>query len=122
MNEFKDRLKELRTDADMTKTELAEALGVSKVTVGYWESGQRMPARAMIEAIADCFNVDMDYLCGRDEKSTYYINPKSAQMAQEIFESKDLRALFDAARDVPPEVLRSTAELLRKFKEANPDG
>lgn len=122
MAEFKERLQELRESADMSKKQLADVLRVSKASVGYWESGQRMPARSTLEAIADYFNVDMDYLCGRDEKSTYYINPQAAQVAQKIFEDKNLRALFDAAKDVPPEVVQSAAELLKRFKETNPNG
>jgi hypothetical protein len=42
-------------------------------------------------------------------------------VAQEVFDNPDLRILFDAARDAKPEDLRLAAEMLRKFKAANPD-
>ena len=33
------KIKELRKAADMNKTQLAKAVGVSDVTISYWESG-----------------------------------------------------------------------------------
>ena len=52
----------------------------------------------------------------------YYLNNETAQIAQEIFENKDMRILFDAARDSRPEDLKIAADMLRRFKETNPDG
>ena len=52
----------------------------------------------------------------------YYFTAETAEAAQELFDDPDLRALFDAAKDCPPEVLRSTADLLRRLKQTNPDG
>jgi transcriptional regulator with XRE-family HTH domain len=52
----------------------------------------------------------------------YYLNDETAQIAQEIFENKDMRVLFDAARDSRPEDLKIAADMLRRFKETNPNG
>lgn len=49
------------------------------------------------------------------------MNPETAEIAQQLFEDKDLRVLFDAARDSSPEDLQMAAELLRRLKGANPD-
>lgn len=40
-------------------------MGVSESTIGMYERNQREPAFEVLEAIADYFNVDMDYLTGR---------------------------------------------------------
>ncbi|MBR4484801.1 MAG: hypothetical protein IKO97_06280, partial [Erysipelotrichaceae bacterium] len=75
--------------------------------------------------IAEFFGVSLTYLDTgvhpnvHDED--YYIDPEAAQIAQEIFDNPDLHALFDAARDVPPESLRLTAEMLKQFKKTNED-
>lgn len=37
--EFGKRLRELRTQANITQEELAELVGVSTKTVSYWENG-----------------------------------------------------------------------------------
>lgn len=69
-------LKALRIRNDMTQKQLADVLGVSESTVGMYERGHREPAFEMLEAIADYFNVDMDYLTGRtDVERKYTFSP-----------------------------------------------
>ena len=58
---------------------------------------------------------------GKDSQ-IYYLNDETARIAQEIFDSPDLRLLFDAARKQRPENIRLAAEMLLRFKESNPDG
>ena len=66
---------------------------------------------------------DMQVTTKDDRAETYYYtDPETAQLAQELFEDKDLRMLFDAARDSKPQDLQMAADLLRRLKETNPDG
>ena len=65
MAKFKERLKQLRTESGLTQTELADKLQMSKGSIGNYESGNREPNMETLEAIADFFNVDLDYLQGR---------------------------------------------------------
>ncbi len=66
MATFSDRFKSLRLEAGLTQEELAKKLRLSKGAVGNYESGVRSPRRQEdLEAIADFFNVDIDYLLGR---------------------------------------------------------
>ena len=61
----------------------------------------------------------------RDEtgsQSSYYTDPETAQLAQELFEDKDLRVLFDAARGSKPEDLQMAADFLKRLKATNQDG
>ncbi|MBR6538070.1 MAG: helix-turn-helix domain-containing protein [Lachnospiraceae bacterium] len=67
MSEFKDIIFKLRTERGFTQGKLADELGTSKSTVGMWEMGERYPSKELYEAIADYFNVDMDYLYGRSD-------------------------------------------------------
>ena len=63
---FKIRLKELRESKGMTQRDFAADFGVSKGTVGMWESGAREPRTLdEINRIADYFGVSSDYLLGR---------------------------------------------------------
>lgn len=62
---FPDILKHLRKSENMNQLELANAIGVSRSTIGMYESGQREPDFETMEAIADYFNVSMDYLLGK---------------------------------------------------------
>lgn len=67
MAELKDILKKLRAEKNMSQAVLAEELGVGLSTVAMWEVGKRFPTREKYEALADIFNVDIDYLYGRTD-------------------------------------------------------
>lgn len=74
-------LKNLRTRNKMTQKQLADTLGVSESRIGMYERCQREPDFEMLEAIADYFNVDMDYLTGRsDVERQYTFTPPAPQM------------------------------------------
>ena len=67
MANFGSILKDLRTSRGITQGELATMLDVSRSTVGMYETGGGEPDFETMEAIADIFNVDMDYLMGRSQ-------------------------------------------------------
>lgn len=67
MSNFAERIKSLRTERGITQEQLASMLKMSRSTIGMYESGKREPDFEISEAIADIFNVDMDYLTGRSD-------------------------------------------------------
>lgn len=67
MAAFKDMLKYLRNRDKLSQSELAEKLGVSKSTISMYEVGKREPDFETLEMIADFFNVDMNFLLGKQE-------------------------------------------------------
>ena len=77
-------LKRLRTQNNLTQKQLADVLGISESTVGMYERGHREPAFEMLEAIADYFNVDMDYLTGRTEVERKYTFSPPAPLPDNI--------------------------------------
>lgn len=75
---FKDRLKELRMQAGVTQTELAQYLGVSIGTIGNYETGTRVPKDAIMwKKLATFFNTTIDDLMDvrhvDDSQNTSYI-------------------------------------------------
>lgn len=70
MSKFNIVLKSLRTSNGMTQDQLAKVLKVSRSTIGMYEKGDREPDYETLEAIADYFNVDVDYLLGRTKRTT----------------------------------------------------
>lgn len=98
---FKDMLKYLRSRENMSQSESAEKLGVAKSTISMYEVGKREPDFETLEAIADLFHVDMNFLLGKSESENnhYYLNDEIRQIAQEAFENPELRTLFRVARD-----------------------
>ncbi len=122
MGNFQSVLKSLRKANGLTQDELAKILKISRSTIGMYENGSREPDYETLEAIADYFNVDIDYLLGRTNKTTiipdhYYLNDETRQIAQEAFENPELRTLFKVARDIPPERLRAHIEFMKTLKE-----
>lgn len=72
-----------------------------------------------MQKIADFFGVSIEYLMGKEEKeesSGYYLNEETAEIAQNIFKSKELRLLYDAARDAQPEDIQTAYDILLALK------
>ena len=65
MADFSSVIRRLRIERGITQEQLASMLKISRSTIGMYETGSREPDFETCEAIADIFNVDMDYLLGR---------------------------------------------------------
>ena len=63
-NKFSERLKELRQEKNIGQEELANALDVSKGIISLWENGLREPKMNSLIALAQYFEVSVDYLVG----------------------------------------------------------
>lgn len=73
MAKFSERLRSLRNERGLSQQELANQLRcVSKSSVNMYERGEREPNFETLEAIADYFNVDMDYLLGKTNTPNIY--------------------------------------------------
>ena len=94
--------------------------GISTATLSDWKNGKSTPKKDKIEIICNYFDVTLSYFYGDDEEkentNLYYLNEETAQIAQEIFDNKELRLLFSAARDSSPEDLKTTHEMLMALK------
>ena len=62
-----ERLIELRKKRHLTQKQVAEGLHITEVSVQNYESGRRKPNYDILIAIADYFDVSLDYLVGRSE-------------------------------------------------------
>lgn len=66
------RLKELREEKGYSFRVLSALCGVSKSAIVLYEQGKRNPKREVVEAFADIFNVDVDYLMGKSDIRSVY--------------------------------------------------
>ena len=60
-------LYKLRNEKGVTQKELASVLGVTIRTITNYENSSREPNIATLIALADYFDVSLDYLVGRSE-------------------------------------------------------
>ena len=66
METFKKRLKELRLSANLSQKQLGSLVDIGESTVQSYELGTRVPSITIAIALADYFNVTLDYLVGRE--------------------------------------------------------
>ena len=67
MENFANRLKELRTENKLTQRDLAKAVGLSQNAINMWENNNRVPNANAVIALAKYFNVSTDYLLGLED-------------------------------------------------------
>lgn len=127
------RIKARREELGMTQDELAKKLGYkSRSSINKIELGERKLTQSKIVAIAEALDVSPLYILGLEEMEpveehnqsypVYYTDPETAKAAQEVFDDPNLRMLFHAASDAKPEDIKLAADMLKRFKETNPDG
>ena len=76
---FGERLNFLRKEKGLTKTKLAENLGLTRQLITKYEGGKTIPSISFFALIADYFHVSADYLLGRSNDST---PPKSTEKSK----------------------------------------
>ncbi len=64
---FSERLKQLRKTYNMTQKQLSQKINVSEIAIQNYESQRRKPAFDILIALADYFDVSLDYLVGRSD-------------------------------------------------------
>ena len=115
MNTY-EKIKDLCDQKNIAITALEKELGFGRGSIGKLRSGNTTMKR--LQVIADYFSVDVDYFSDNaKEDRTYYLNPETAELAQTLFENRDLRVLFDAAKDATPEDLQTTYNMLMALKK-----
>jgi len=65
---FSKRLKQLRTQHNINQTTLSQILSMTVRSVSKYETEEMQPTLPVLLALADYFNVSIDYLVGRTDK------------------------------------------------------
>lgn len=67
MNKFSERLTQLRDERGVSQATVSKVLGVSRYSVYAYEKGKSAPTLDGLVALADYFDVTLDYLLGRSD-------------------------------------------------------
>lgn len=114
-----NRIRLLCKEHGISLAALEKALGFANGSIA--KSDEKIQS-IRIKAIADFFNVSMEYILTGETRNGYYFDEATAETAQELYDNPGMRILFDAARDSKPEDLKMAADLLKRLKETNPNG
>lgn len=82
--EFSQIVKSLRLERGWSQQEVADRAGLNKMTIFQYENGKRKPSFEVIEALAEIFHVDMNYLLGYGDETDPAANKFLAVTLAEI--------------------------------------
>ncbi len=106
----------LRDQKGLTDYRISKELGISRTALSEWKKGTYKLKADKLQLIADFFGVPLEYLMTGEMKEGYYTNEKTAEIAQKVFESKELSALFDVQKDMSPEDLQAVYQMALALK------
>ena len=87
--DFGLRLRELRTAAKLTQSQLADRTGISRSTLYRYEISQNLPDSDIIVRLALALHTTTDYLLGLDDAPTikiYHLKPGQAAVMYNFIE------------------------------------
>lgn len=109
-----ERIKEVAKVKGYSINRLEKELGYPRSSISKYN--KNVPSMEKIQKIADFLNVPITDITEEEKTERYYINDETAQVAQEIFENKELRALFDVQKDMDPDDLRALHNMALALK------
>lgn len=116
MNKYGKRLKDLRRKKGLSQEELAKLLSTTRSRIANYEQGIREPDMEMQEALADFFNVTIDYLFGKTEISIEEQLALSATGSSNADEVREFIEFYNDFRKVSPEDRVSIRNLLKSLR------
>lgn len=80
---FKEKIKELRLDNNLSQKKLAEALSLSQSCITKLEAGTREPTGSTLSAYSQFFDVSVDYLIGNEEITPFRPEKSDLKLSKE---------------------------------------
>ena len=81
-----ERIKNLRMSNDMTQTDLAKKLNITRSSVNAWELGISTPSTTYLVELAQLFHVSTDYLLGLSSQATLDISNLTEKEVQLVYD------------------------------------
>ena len=116
-----EKMKDILKSKNYNYNDLAEKTGISYSTIAKILSGDnKNPTISYIQKIAvalECGVDDFFNWGGAEPTSPYYLDRKTAELAQALKDNPDLRAVLKAARDLPPDDIKFVTDFIEKIKK-----
>ncbi len=107
---FINKLNELRILNEISQTEMASKLNISRQTYNNYERGTREPSFETLTSIASIFNVSTDYLLGYSSSANAENNIKYLDKSAMQLKNKLLNAGIDISDEKEQETLMNFIE------------
>ncbi len=88
---MKNRIRELRIEKGLRQKDVAEKIGVSAQSFGYYENWVNKPDPETLIKLADLFEVSIDYLLGRENDDGTILKG----VAERGFTDEELKIISD---------------------------
>ena len=109
--DFKDILRQLRKENNLTQKELAKNIDTTQGAIYFWEKGTE-PSAGQLLKLSNFFNVSVDYLLGNTDDFGNYQQPKQKE---ELTPSE--RELLEMYRVLSVEGKGQAQALVKSVKE-----
>ena len=102
----------------LTNEDISVKTGLPTATISRICSGKtKDPKHSTIKLIADALDCTVDDLIGnKDAVRPYYLDDKTAALAQNLKENTELKILLDATKDLPTEDLQTLIGMVNMLK------
>lgn len=115
-----DNIQNVAKKKGISINRLEKELGMTRGSM--YKFNQSTPSSEKIQRIADYLDVPVEVLMKGEEAEGYYYDKKTAELAQEMYQNKELHLLFDTVRDATPQQLKTFRDvilLMKKQEESN---
>lgn len=94
---FAERLKELRSEKNLTQTELGEKVGINYSTLSDYERGNKAdPYMSTLRTLSNFFEVSIDYLIGESNIKNNELIEKCQELMKKLTD-EDIRKVYSYA-------------------------
>ncbi len=121
MSGFSETLSSLRRQRNLTQSELAARLGISKSAVSMYERGNREPELELLQAMADFFQVSVSALLGREETELVNGDPALTEYLTMLRDRPEMRMLFSVTLGASREDVEAAVRIIEALRERNDD-
>ena len=102
---FGERIRTLRREKDMTLRDLADKLNIPFTTLGNYEREDREPNVSTFLALADFFDVSVDYLTGKQDIRT----------SDQYGFQRDFSLLEDLLKQATPDIRKKAEDIINQL-------
>lgn len=123
MSDFTSRLNQAIALRGIKQIELAEKTGITKGAISQYVNGEYEPKQNNLYKIAKVLRVNPAWLMGKnvdmetgESLNIYYLNDDVRELAQELFDNRELKLVMDASRKLSKEDLELAYKMIKRMK------